>query len=59
VIIVIFVHGNNRMPRRMLKNQYRPSLYESGQTDAIFLNISKAFDTVPINRLCTKLNRIY
>jgi len=32
------------------------TLNESGQTDAIFLDISKAFDTVPIIRLCTKLN---
>ena len=37
-------------------NDFATTLNESGQIDAIFLDISKAFDTVPINRLCTKLN---
>ena len=32
------------------------TINESGQIGAIFLDMSKAFDTVPINRLCTKLN---
>ena len=31
------------------------TLNQSGQTDAIFLDISKVFDTVPLHRLCCKL----
>ena len=37
-------------------NDFATTLNESGQIDAIFLDMSKAFDTVPINRLCTELS---
>ena len=31
------------------------TLNHSGQLDAVFLDMSKVFDTVPIHRLCYKL----
>ena len=35
------------------------TLNESGKINAIFVDMAEAFDTVPINRLCTKLNHYY
>ena len=37
-------------------DDFATTLNLSGQIDAIFLDMSKAFDTVPINRLCSKLS---
>ena len=36
-------------------NDFATTLNRSGQTDTIFLDMLKAFDTVPLHRLCCKL----
>ena len=36
-------------------NDFTETLNGSDQTDAIFLDMSKAFDTVPLKKLCCKL----
>jgi len=52
------VHGSCEKQLAETINDLAATLNESGQTDAIVLDISKAFDPVPINRLYTKLNHL-